>query len=211
MSKNETSDQAEASRRPGGRSARVRADVLRSTLEALAENGTSGLTMSEVARRSGVHATSIQRRWGALQNLVLDALLSYSQEQLPVPDTGNLRNDMVALARLIAVYLNTPLGAALAQALATAEEDPQLAESRAQFWQTRYDVTRIIVDRAIDRHELAADTDHRLTLELLVAPLHFRALLIRQPIEEDRIERMVDTLLHGLAGPGSARTRPDSR
>ncbi|MEV0481870.1 TetR-like C-terminal domain-containing protein [Streptomyces sp. NPDC050508] len=200
MSKNETSDQAEASRRPGGRSARVRADVLRSTLEALAENGASGLTVSEIARRSGVHATSIQRRWGTLQNLTLDALLTYSQEQLPVPDTGNLRDDMVALARLIAAYLNTPLGAALAHTMAAVEEDPNLAENRAQFWQTRYDVTRVIVDRAIDRHELTADTDHQMTLELLVAPLHFRALLIRQPIEEDWIERMVDTLLHGLAG-----------
>lgn len=194
------SDQAEASRRPGGRSARVRADVLRSTLEALAENGASGLTASEIARRSGVHATSIQRRWGTLQNLTLDALLTYSQEQLPVPDTGNLRDDMVALARLIAAYLNTPLGAALAHAMASVEEDPQLAENRAQFWQTRYDVTRVIVDRAVDRHELAADTDHQIALELLVAPLHFRALLIRQPIEEDWIERMVDTLLRGLAG-----------
>jgi AcrR family transcriptional regulator len=200
VSKNETSDQAEASRRPGGRSARVRADVLRSTLEALAENGASGLTVSEIARRSGVHATSIQRRWGTLQNLTLDALLTYSQEQLPVPDTGNLRDDMVALARLIAAYLNTPLGAALAHTMAAVEEDPNLAESRAQFWQTRYDVTRVIVDRAIDRHELTADTDHQMALELLVAPLHFRALLIRQPIEEDWIERMVDTLLRGLAG-----------
>ncbi len=194
------SDQAEASRRPGGRSARVRADVLRSTLEALAENGASGLTVSEIARRSGVHATSIQRRWGTLQNLTLDALLTYSQEQLPVPDTGNLRDDMIALARLIAAYLNTPLGAALAHAMASVEEDSQLAENRAQFWQTRYDVTRVIVDRAIDRHELPADTDHQLALELLVAPLHFRALLIRQPIEEDWIERVVDTLLRGLAG-----------
>jgi hypothetical protein len=107
---------------------------------------------------------------------------------------------MVALARLIAAYLNTPLGAALAHAMASVEEDPQLAENRAQFWQTRYDVTRVIVDRAVDRHELAADTDHQIALELLVAPLHFRALLIRQPIEEDWIERMVDTLLRGLAG-----------
>ncbi|WP_427924151.1 TetR-like C-terminal domain-containing protein [Streptomyces sp. cg40] len=107
-------------------------------------------------------------------------------------------------------YLDTPLGIALAQAMATAEEDPQLAESRAQFGESRYDVTRVVVDRAIDRRELPADADHQLTLELLVAPLHFRALLVRQPVEEDRIERMIDTLLHGLAGQDSVRTRPDS-
>ncbi|MFC1401795.1 MULTISPECIES: TetR-like C-terminal domain-containing protein [Streptacidiphilus] len=201
MTRNETNDQAEAVRRPGGRSARVRADVLRATLEALAEHGPGGgLTLSEIARRAGVHATSIQRRWGTVQNLTLDALLTYSQEQLPVPDTGNLRDDMVVLARLITAYLDTPLGTALAQAMAAVDEDPALAGSRAQFWQARYDATRTIVDRAIARDELAAGTDHQLVLELLVAPLHFRALLIRQPVEEGRIERMVDALLHGLAG-----------
>jgi AcrR family transcriptional regulator len=197
VSRNETRD--EGTRRPGGRSARVRADVLRSTLEALAEHRPGTLTVSEIARRSGVHGTSIQRRWGVLQNLVLDALLTYSQEEVPTPDTGNLRDDLVALARLIAAYLDTPLGAALAQAMAAADDDPALADSRAQFWRARYDATRTIIDRAVDRHELAADTDRQLGLELLVAPLHFRALLTRQPIDEDWIERMVDALLRGLA------------
>jgi AcrR family transcriptional regulator len=198
VSPDETRDQV--ARRPGGRSARVRADVLQSTLEALAEGGPGDLTVSEIARRSGVHATSIQRRWGAVQNLVLDALLTYSQDQMPTPDTGNLRDDMVGLARLIMAYLDTPLGNALAQAMATADDDPALADGRAQFWQGRYDVTRVIVDRAIDRHELAADTDHQLVLQLLIAPLHFRALMIRQPVDEGWIERMVDTLLRGLTG-----------
>jgi hypothetical protein len=135
-----------------------------------------------------------------VQNLILDALLTCSQEQLPTPDTGNLRDDMVALARLIVAYLGTPLGTALAQAMAAADDDLALADSRAQFWRARYDTTRTIIDRAIARHELAADIDHQLALELLVAPLHFRALLIRQPIDPSRIERMVDALLSGLAG-----------
>jgi AcrR family transcriptional regulator len=190
----------QVAQRPGGRSARVRADVLRSTLEAVAELGPDALTVSEIARRSGVHATSIQRRWGALQNLILDALLSYSQDQLPVPDTGNLRDDMVALARLITAYLDTPLGAALAKAMATVDDDCALASSRAQFWQARYEATRVIVDRAIERQELSAGTDRELVLELLVAPLHFRTLLIRQPFDEGRIERTVDALLRGLTG-----------
>ena len=189
----------EVARRPGGRSARVRADVLRSTLEALAEHGSGALTVSEIARRSGVHGTSIQRRWGVMQNLVLDALLTYSQEEVPTPDTGNLRDDLVALARLIAAYLDTPLGTALAQAMAAADDDLALADSRAEFWRARYAATRTIIDRAIDRHELAADADRQLGLELLVAPLHFRALLTRQPIDDDWIERMVDALLRGFA------------
>jgi hypothetical protein len=34
---------------------------------------------------------------------------------------------------------------------------------------------------------------------LLVAPLHFRTLLIRQPLDDSLIEQVVDTLLRGLA------------
>ena len=100
----------EVQRRPGGRSARVRAAVLRATLEVMAEHGAGGLTISEIARRAGVHATSVQRRWGTTENVVLDAMLTRSQEQLPVPDTGTLRGDLIAFARLVAAYLATPLG-----------------------------------------------------------------------------------------------------
>jgi AcrR family transcriptional regulator len=94
-------------RRPGGRSARVRAAVLYAALEAMAEHGPS-VTISEIARRAGVHATSIQRRWGTTENVIRDAMLTRSQEELPVPDTGTLRGDLMAFARLIAAYLATP-------------------------------------------------------------------------------------------------------
>jgi AcrR family transcriptional regulator len=189
----------EAQRRPGGRSARVRAAVLQAALDAMAEHGPGGLTISEIARRAGVHATSVQRRWGTTENVVLDAMLTRSQEELPVPDTGTLREDLIAFARLIAAYLATPLGTALSRTMAVAEDDPDMADGRLQFWRARYDIARVMISRAIERRELAAGTDSQLALELLIAPLHFRALLTRQPIDDSLIEQVVDTLLGGLA------------
>jgi AcrR family transcriptional regulator len=186
-------------RRPGGRSARVRAAVLQAALEAMAEHGPAGVTISEIARRAGVHATSVQRRWGTAENVTLDAMLTRSQEQLPVPDTGTLRGDLIAFARLIATYLATPLGTALSRTMAVAEDDPDMADGRLQFWRTRYDIARVMISRAIERRELADGTDSQLALELLIAPLHFRALLTRQPIDDSLIEQVVDTLLRGLA------------
>jgi AcrR family transcriptional regulator len=189
----------EVQRRPGGRSARVRAAVLHATLEAMAEHGAGGVTISEIARRAGVHATSVQRRWGTAENAMLDAMLTRSQEELPVPDTGTLRGDLIAFARLIAAYLATPLGAALARTMAVADDDPELSDGRSQFWRTRNNAAQVMIDRAIERGELAEDTDSQLALELLIAPLHFRALLVRQPVDDNRIEQLVDTLLRGLA------------
>lgn len=83
----------------GGRSARVRAAVLAATLEAVSHNGADSLSIPDIARTAGVHETSIYRRWGSRENLVLDALLTYSQEQLPIPDTGSLREDLMAFVR----------------------------------------------------------------------------------------------------------------
>ena len=53
-----------ARRRPGGRSSRVRAAVLGATLEALVQGGYEALSIAEVAARSGVHESTIYRRWG---------------------------------------------------------------------------------------------------------------------------------------------------
>jgi AcrR family transcriptional regulator len=186
-------------RRTGGRSARVRGAVLDATLEALAEVDPSEVTISEIARRAGVHATSIQRRWGSRENVLLDAMLTLSQEKLPIPDTGNLRDDMIGFARSMTAYVATPLGEALVQTMAATADDAILAANRTQFWQARYDTVRVIIDRAIDRKEVPAGTDPQLAMELLVAPLHFRKLLTRQAIDERFIENMVDTLVRGLS------------
>jgi AcrR family transcriptional regulator len=186
-------------RRPGGRSARVRAAVLQATLEAMAEHGPGGVMVSEIARRAGVHASSVLRRWGTAENVMLDAMLTRSEEILPVPDTGTLRGDLIALARQVAAYLASPLGAALARTLAVAEDDPELADGRAQFWRTRFSSSQVVIDRAIERDELAAGTDPQLALELLIGPLHFRALLSRQTVDDNLIDQLVDTLLRGLA------------
>ncbi len=55
-----------------------------------------------------------------------------------------------------------------------------------------------MITRAIERGELTRDTDPQLALEALVAPIHFRALLTRQPTDEQFATRLVDMLLEGL-------------
>jgi AcrR family transcriptional regulator len=199
--------QAQVKRRTGGRSARVRSAVLEATLKTIAERGPAGLTINEIARGAGVHASSILRRWGSAENLILDALLDYSQSELPASDTGAVRGDLIALARRIRAQLAKPLGTALVRAMAVADDDPALADSRAQYWQSRIEAASVIFDRAIARGELPAGIDARLALELLVAPLHTRVLLTRQPIDDDTIEQMVEVLLRGMSGPGGSSPR----
>ena len=189
----------EVRRRPGGRSAQVRAAVIAATLRTLATDGPSGLTIAEVAKRAGVHETSIYRRWPTKEHLLLDALLDYSEAKLPIPNTGTLRDDLVAFATAVTAYLDSPLGRTLARSMAIAGDDDALAAGRAQFWKSRLDLAGAMIARAKDRGEVPTDLDAATALELVIAPLHFRALLTREPIGEHEIAHLVDTLLTGLS------------
>ncbi len=185
-------------RRPGGRSARVREAVLDATLEILGERGVDALTIGDVAAMAGVHETSIYRRWGSRENVIIDALLSTSEELLPIPDTGSLRADLIAFATSLESYLNSTLGNALIRALASTT-DPAMDATRERFWEARYALASQMITRAIERGEVPATTDSRLALDALIAPLNFRALLTAEATEQELPTRLVDMLLNGLS------------
>jgi AcrR family transcriptional regulator len=196
----------EVRRRPGGRSARVRASVLEATLELLLAHHLEGFKVSEVADRAGVHETSIYRRWGTRENLLIDALLD-ATEQLQVPDTGSLRDDLTAYARDLAEFLATPVGHALEHTLAVAGDDPDTRAARDRYWASRSERSQQMVVRAVERGELPDTVDPRLLIEMLVSPVHFRVLLTREPVDPAMPARLVDTLLRGAAS-SSAPTSP---
>ncbi|WP_406204230.1 TetR/AcrR family transcriptional regulator [Kitasatospora sp. NBC_01560] len=185
-------------RRPGGRAARVRQAVLTAAMEVLAEEGIARLTIAGVAARAGVNETTVYRRWGTREKLVLDAMLAGSSAGIPVPDTGAVRTDLAAFARALAEYLATPTGRSVARAAALSSDDPDLAEAWQTFWQSRLDQAGVIVTRAVERGELPADTDTALVLELLCSPLQTRAVLGHRPIEPDLPERLTSLVLDGL-------------
>jgi hypothetical protein len=107
---------------------------------------------------------------------------------------GWLRDDLIAFARAMADYLATPLGETVVRTLAATQDDPALSANRAQFVRARYQAARVMIDRG----DVRPETDSQIALELLAAPLHFRVLLTRQPIDDSFIEHVVDTLLRGL-------------
>lgn len=191
-------------RRTGGRSARVRRAVLEATVATLLSGDLDDLSIADVARRAGVHPTSIYRRWGNRVNLALDAVLSRTEAEVPTPDTGSLRGDLVALLGSIAAFINTPLGELLVR-IAQRRDLPEYEGARGRFWIERFHIGAALLKEAEARGEIRPGIDSLVALEALVGPMFLRRLLTHEPLDRAFINEVVDLVLSGI-GPLSGAT-----
>jgi AcrR family transcriptional regulator len=199
-------EDALAPRRPGGRSARVRAAVVAATLDELTSNGYSGLTPDSVAARAGVHKTTVYRRWRTKEALVLDAMLQQAAQTVVVPDTGSLRGDLLDLARRSAAIQTSPAGEAVVRAVAgQAHTNADMAAASQRFWATRLRLDDTIVQRAKERGEIDAHIDPELVIEALLGPLYFRLLVAGQPLTAKFIDGLVDLVHAGCIRQAQSR------
>jgi len=76
--------------------------ILEATLKALAEVGYDRMTMDLVAQHAKTGKASMYRRWDSKIELVRDALLFMNNNSVNVtelPDTGSIREDLLALVK----------------------------------------------------------------------------------------------------------------
>ncbi|MCC6935650.1 MAG: TetR/AcrR family transcriptional regulator C-terminal ligand-binding domain-containing protein [Thermomicrobiales bacterium] len=159
-------------------------------------------SIADIAARSGVHATSIYRRWGTREALIVDAVRSHIGSEIPIPDTGSLAGDLREFLDRSVAFLQSPLGSQLVRATATSTP-LATTDNRLTYWPERVGRIAVVLERAIERGEIAGDIDIEVAVELLLAPLYFRLLITRQPLDDSFAERLCDVILR-YAQIGSA-------
>jgi len=175
--------------RPGGRSARVRAAVQAATLEELAAVGYASLTIEAVAERAGVHRTTIHRRWASKRALVLAAVVDQTDDQVPVPDTADLRRDLSLFGQAIDGHLARPeVRTLMATMVADGPDSGEWSDVRAQVWTDRLRQAQAIARRAIERGELPAETDPAAVIDMLAGPIYLRRFIQGQPLTASEID-----------------------
>lgn len=199
-------DSGSSVRRPGGRTERTRQAVHRACLELLGSHGALGFGIEELSRASGVHRTTLYRRWASVPPLLGEVAEELIGRDVPVPDTGSFTGDLTALASAIADVINDPVSGPALTALFTAPRSlTEVDDAVRRFWQRRLETLTPVVARAVEREELPADVDPELVFETLGAPLYYRYLLTRRPVDEAAVRRAVAGTLAaadaGVLGP----------
>ncbi|MFH8289877.1 TetR/AcrR family transcriptional regulator C-terminal ligand-binding domain-containing protein [Streptomyces sp. NPDC018059] len=175
---------APGTRRPGGRTARTRAAVRDAVLSGLADHGYPGLTVEYVADHSGVHKTTLYRRWGGLEGMVADALDMAGEDTWTPPDTGSLEGDLRELAReVVASFSDEASAAAPTAFIAAAFQSERAAAALHSFYAERFTRCETVVARAVERGEATADIDAAALVRAVSAPLLFRVFITREPID----------------------------
>lgn len=195
-------DRRRAGRPRRGRPRSTTADrvILVAAAEVMAEKGINGLTIEEVALRAGVGKTTIYRRWSSRGTLALDAFLAEFEGQQGLANTGTFADDLrAALGAWVKAVSGPSASAMLAgliaeiqhdRNLAVAWQDQVVAPLRAQY--------SIMLDRAVTRGEIPAETDAGVVLDLVFGACYYRLLQGQRPLNEQFVNQIVDVVAAGV-------------
>jgi AcrR family transcriptional regulator len=170
--------------------------MLQATLELLAEVGFEGMSIEAIAARAGVGKTTIYRRYVSKEELVADAIESV-REEIVIPNTGNLRDDIDALIQNAAQITLSPLGRqTVTMIIGSASSNPQFAQIYwTKYLQPRRKTFAVVLDRAKARNEIPTDLDSDLVFDTMSAIMLYA--LIFPPTSEswtDYVHRALSLL-----------------
>lgn len=188
------------------------AAIFEATLDELAEVGYSRLAMERIAARAGASKASLYRRWPGRAELVIAALGHHYRGPQPALDTGDLREDVLALLRSGAARLNGIFGVAARGLMAENLTDPDRnASLRANMFTGRNRLMREILERAAARGDISPAVITPQLIELAPALVDHHFLMRGAPIPDEVLTGIVDNVLLPLLlreNPPRAARRP---
>lgn len=177
------------------------AAIFEATIAELTEVGYARLAMERVAARAGAGKMSLYKRWPNRAALVVAALRHQRGEPEPDPDTGDLREDVLALLRRGAASLNGVFGEAARGLMAETLTDPaQTAAIRANMFTSRDRIMREILERAVARGDIRAEAITAQTIGVAPALVDHHFLIHGTPIPDEVLTGIVDGVLLPLLG-----------
>ena len=180
------------------RSETVDRAILDTARQLLINEGYANFRLEHVAARAGVAKATLYRRWHSKESLALGVLMELVAPHLPVAETGDTRQELIAsIQNPINALTRTPFGPVVRALLSQISINPALGDPfrAAVVRARRQEVTRVI-ERGIARGDLRADSDVSIATELLVGPVYFR-LVFGGELDDEFAVALVDTLLRG--------------
>jgi AcrR family transcriptional regulator len=177
----------------------ARARILEAALELLEELGFASATTDAIAERAGASKATIYRWWPNKSAVLIEALREAVAQELPFPDTGDLREDLRVQLENFVKLLTGRRGRIFKAFIAAAQSDPEVAAAFRSVWmQPRRATTKAVLERHQQGGRLAKELDLDLVLDLLYGPLYFRLLAGHGELTAGYADAIAELALQGL-------------
>ncbi|HEY7055338.1 MAG TPA: TetR/AcrR family transcriptional regulator [Vicinamibacterales bacterium] len=180
--------------------------ILHAAIDELLAVGYAALTMDRVAQRAGTNKNAIYRRWPSRAALAVAAYRQMAGGDLPLPDTGTLRDDTLELLRRANRAWSSPVGTVQRSLLAGVADDPQLLaliqeranDAGSALWLT-------VLGRAVARGEAQPEALHPRVAAVAVVLLRNEYVTRGMPTAPDHVlvEIVDEVYLPLVRGRGS--------
>lgn len=169
--------------------------ILRATYDLLAECGYQGLRVDAVASRAQASKATLYRHWPTKAGLVLDAVKFCRAATEDLPDTGSLREDLVAWFSDIATQMSGDQGPVLAGLFAALQSEPELAAELRAMRDSKVAYAEVVCSRALARGELRPGYRAGLIDEIVPALMFMRAFAMGEPLDAAFVDHLVDDII----------------
>ncbi len=183
-------------------------EILDAALLLLATSGYDRLTMDAVATEAKASKATLYRRWDSKADLVMDALTrGKGAPTLDQVDTGSFRGDLIAMACDHGGINDEQVLAVMASIITALHHDREFAEAfQERVVRVKVEQAREVYARAQARGEIAADADVDIIAPSLAAIILHRAFVLRLPVDDDTVLRIIDHVVI----PAATRGAPNS-
>jgi AcrR family transcriptional regulator len=187
--------------RPRDEQARQR--ILKAALDLMDETAFAQVTAEAIAERAGTSKATVYRWWPNKAAVVIEAFRETIGPELPLRDTGSLRDDLTTQARNFARVLAGRGGRMLRSFVIAARSDPEVAAAFRSIWSDpRRAEAKQMLHLKQTGGQLRADADLDLILDSLYGPLYYRFLVKNEIPSQKYAQALAELLITGLAAPG---------
>jgi len=195
-------DEREAPRRKGRpRDSSADERILAAAAHLILTRGFDNMTVDEVAAMAKAGKATVYRRWAGKEDLAFAALEQLYATRLPIPDTGNVRDDLVVATRMALEFSGSETGRAyMRMTCSESLRDRRIAALYTAAFEAQEEAARTMLQRGIDRGELRTVFPMDVAVDWFAGLMILYAIIERPVPAPERAEELVEFMLGGI-GP----------
>jgi AcrR family transcriptional regulator len=173
--------------------------ILAAAAELILTRGFDNMTVDEVAARARAGKATVYRRWSGKEDLAFAALEQLYGNELPVPDTGSLLEDLRAATRQALEFSASETGRAyLRMTVGESLRDRRVGALYTAAFEGQEAAAREMFQRGIDRGELRPDFRMDMAVDWFAGLMILYAVIDRPVPSPDEADELIDFVLEGI-------------